>query len=127
MASSAESIADSLVSGGSGSEMVVVRAGRFRMECLPGGDYQCTRGRPIIDVEFPAAFAISVHEVTFDLYDRYLTRTQRSGVNEAEDYGWGRGDCHHPRDGSPMLVPRRRLGKAVALNRTVRGKQATGR
>lgn len=92
VASSAETFADSLVSGGSGPEMVVVPAGRFRMGCLPAGDYQCTRGRPIIDVAIPAAFAISVHEVTFDLYDRYLTRTQRSGVNEAEDYGWGRGD-----------------------------------
>ena len=91
-ASFADSFADSLVSGGSGPDMVVVPAGRFRMGCLPAGDYQCARGKPIIDVAIPAAFAISVHEVTFDVYDRYLMRTRRSGVNEAEDHGWGRGD-----------------------------------
>ena len=78
---------DALNSGGRGPEMVVLPAGSFYMGCVSG--MGCSnRERPIRDVSFAHAFAVSLHEVTLDEYDRFTAATGRPQV---EDGGWGRG------------------------------------
>ena len=75
---------DALRSGGEGPEMVVIPAGRFRMGCVSGldcFDYE----KPVHEVTIPRAFALSVHEVTFEDYDRFTY------PNKVGDSGWGRG------------------------------------
>lgn len=78
---------DALSSGGRGPEMVVVPSGRFYMGCVSG--MGCSnRERPIRDVSFANPFAVSLHEVTLDEYDRFTASTGRPPVG---DGGWGRG------------------------------------
>ena len=75
---------DVLRAGGEGPEMVVIPAGRFRMGCVSGLD--CIDDeKPVHEVTIPRAFALSVHEVTFDDYDRFTY------PNKVDDEGWGRG------------------------------------
>ena len=59
---------DVLRAGGEGPEMVVIPAGRFRMcvSSLDCFDYE----KLVHEVTIPRAFALSVHEVTFEEYDR---------------------------------------------------------
>ena len=78
-------IRDFLGSGGRGPEMVVIPAGRFRMGCLSNDDACSGDEKPVHDVTIPAPFALSVHEVTFEDYDRFMPQ------NEVNDQGWGRG------------------------------------
>ena len=78
---------DALNSGGRGPEMVVLPAGRFYMGCVSG--MGCSnRERPIREVSIAEPFAISIHEVTLDEYDRFTAATGRPQVG---DGGWGRG------------------------------------
>ena len=65
-------------------EMVVLPAGRFRMGCVSGLDCWNSE-RPVHEVMTPRAFAMSVHEVTFEDYDRFTY------PNKVDDKGWGRG------------------------------------
>ena len=76
---------EALRSGGEGPEMVVVPAGRFRMGCLSNDD-DCFRDeKPVHEVMIARPFALSVHEVTFEDYDRFAY------PNKVADEGWGRG------------------------------------
>ena len=76
---------ESLRAGGEGPEMVVIPAGRFRMGCL-SNDSRCQPVEmPVHQVTIGAPFALSVHEVTFEDYDRFTY------PNEVDDRGWGRG------------------------------------
>ena len=61
---------DALRSGGQGPAMVVIPAGRFSMGCESDPDCRYDEG-PVHDVVIPQAFALSVHEVTFEDYDRF--------------------------------------------------------
>ncbi len=75
-----------LRSGGEGLEMVVIPAGGFRMGCSSNDRSSCPgKEKPVHEVRIPAAFALSVHEVTFDDYDRFTY------PNKVDDEGWGRG------------------------------------
>ncbi len=74
-----------LGSGGEGPEMVVIPAGSFRMGCLSNDSGCVNRGKPVHEVRIPVAFALSVHEVTFDDYDRFTY------PNKVDDEGRGRG------------------------------------
>ena len=76
---------DRLLSGGEGLEMVVIPAGSFRMGCLSDDGDCWGANKPVHEVRIPAAFALSVHEVTFDDYDRFTY------PNKVDDEGWGRG------------------------------------
>ncbi|WP_237064752.1 bifunctional serine/threonine-protein kinase/formylglycine-generating enzyme family protein [Microbulbifer guangxiensis] len=73
-----------LASGGDGPEMVVVKAGTFRM-----GNSRHPFTSPIQRIRIAEPFAISAHEITFDEYDRYADAT---GAALPGDGGWGRGD-----------------------------------
>ena len=76
---------EALRSGGEGPEMVVVPAGRFRMGCL-SNDGDCSGDeKPVHEVTVARPFALSVHEVTFEDYDRFAY------PNKVADRGWGRG------------------------------------
>ncbi len=75
---------ESLRGGGEGPEMVVIPAGRFRMGCLSNADCR-DRERPVHEVTIAQPFALSVHEVTFEDYDRF-TYPQK-----VDDRGYGRG------------------------------------
>jgi len=76
---------EALRSGGEGPEMVVIPAGRFRMGCSSSDDHCFNEERPVHEVTIPAPFALSVHEVTFEDYDRF------SYPYKVDDEGWGRG------------------------------------
>ena len=74
-----------LSSGGEGPQMVVIPAGSFQMGCL-SNDADCRDWqKPVHRVTIPRPVAVSVHEVTFEDYDRF-TRP-----NKVDDEGWGRG------------------------------------
>ena len=74
-----------LSSGGESPEMVVIPAGSFRMGCL-SNDADCRDWqKPVHRVTIPRPFAVSVHEVTFEDYDRF------THPNKVDDEGWGRG------------------------------------
>ena len=75
---------DVLRSDGEGPEMVVIPAGRFRMGCVSGLDCFDDE-KPVHEVTFPRAFALSVHEVPFEDYDRFTY------PHKVDDSGWGRG------------------------------------
>lgn len=78
---------DALASGGRGPEMVVLPPGRYYMGCVSG--MGCSnRERPIRAVSFGNPFAVSIHEVTMDEYDRFTAATGRPRV---DDGSWGRG------------------------------------
>ncbi|MDE0244681.1 MAG: formylglycine-generating enzyme family protein [Gammaproteobacteria bacterium] len=75
---------DALASGGSGPEMVVIPAGRFRMGCVTRSG--CFRDeRPVHRVFFDDPIAVSRYAITFEDYDRF------AGANRPGDEGWGRG------------------------------------
>ena len=75
---------DSMRSGGGGPLMVVVPAGTFMMGCVSGRE--CVSDElPVHEVEIARSFALSVHEVTFEDYDRFTY------ADTADDEGWGRG------------------------------------
>ena len=75
--------ADALASGGSGPEMVVIPAGRFRMGCVTRSG--CFRDeRPVHRVFFDDPIAVSRYAITFEDYDRF------AGANRPGDEGWGR-------------------------------------
>ena len=74
-----------LSSGGEGPEMVVIPAGSFRMGCLSNDDDCFSDEKPVHRVTIPRPFAVSVHEVTFEDYDRF------THPNKVDDRGWGRG------------------------------------
>ena len=81
---SIERFRDSLRSGGEGPEMAVIPAGTYRMGCEPGLTcYALSKPARTVTVD---SFAISVHEVTFEEYDRF------SHPERVDDAGWGRGD-----------------------------------
>ena len=67
--------------------MVVIPAGRFHMGCL-SNNYCFSDQKPEHEVTIGAPFALSVHEVTFEDYDRFTY------PNKVDDRGWGRG--RHP-------------------------------
>ena len=78
---------------GEGPEMVVIPAGRFRMGCV-SNDGDCPdREKPVREVTISAPFALSVHEVTFEDYDRFTDppRGLHIARRKAADEGWGRG------------------------------------
>ena len=78
---------------GAGPEMVVIPAGRYRMGCV-SNDSDCQDWeKPVREVTISAPFALSVHEVTFEEYDRFADRGQYVDVarGKAADEGWGRG------------------------------------
>ena len=77
--------ADSLPSGGTGPKMVVVPSGSFRMGCLSNDDDCVDDEKPVHRVTIAEPFAVSVHEVTFEDYDRFRPE------NDVDDEGWGRG------------------------------------
>ena len=55
------------------------------MGCL-SNDHDCNDDeKPVREVVIPAPFALSVHEVTFEDYDRFTY------PNKVDDEGWGRG------------------------------------
>ena len=76
---------DPLRSGGEGPEMVVIPAGRFRMGCVSQRICRDSE-EPVHEVTIPAPFALSVHEVTFEDYDRFTY------PHKVEDQAWGRGN-----------------------------------
>lgn len=76
---------DFLRSGGKGPEMVVIPAGSFRKGCLSNDESCAHRELPAHDVTIRQAFALSVHEVTFEDYDRFTVPEM------VRDMGWGRG------------------------------------
>ena len=76
---------EALRSGGEGPLMVVIPAGSFLMGCS-SDDESCEEdARPVHDVTIRSPFALSVHEVTFEDYDRF------THPNLMPDEGWGRG------------------------------------
>ena len=75
---------EALGSGGEGPEMVVVPAGSFRMGCL-SNELCLSSELPVRTVTIAEPFAVSVHEVTFEDYDRF------THPNRVDDEGWGRG------------------------------------
>ncbi len=84
-----ETFRDTLRSGGSGPEMVVVPAGSFRMGCVSGvrcGDAEL----PVHEVTIPQAFAVSKHEVTFAQWEACVSAGGCS--HRPDDEGWGRGN-----------------------------------
>ena len=76
---------EALRSGGKGPEMVVIPAGRFRMGCSSNDDHCFDEERPVHQVTIPEPFALSVHEVSFEDYDRFAY------PHKVDDEGWGRG------------------------------------
>ncbi len=82
---------DTLRSGGTGPEMVVIPAGSFRMGCVSGVDCQEDE-QPVHQVTIPEWLAVGKYEVTFAEWDACVSAGgcgHRPG-----DEGWGRG--RHP-------------------------------
>ncbi|SHE50250.1 serine/threonine-protein kinase PpkA [Microbulbifer donghaiensis] len=77
-------IRSTLASGGRGPQMIVVKAGSFRM-----GNSKRAFASPAHRVRIEKPFAISTHEITFDEYDRFAEAT---GAALPGDAGWGRGE-----------------------------------
>ena len=76
---------ETLRGGGEGPEMVVIPAGSFRMGCLSNDRHCSDREMPVHPVTIARPFAVSVHEVTFEDYDRFTY------PNKVDDAFWGRG------------------------------------
>ncbi len=85
-----EAFRDTLRSGGTGPEMVVIPAGSFRMGCISGvGCYNDEK--PVHQVTIPQAFAVGKYEVTFAEWDACVSA---GGCSHRPDDRWGRG--RHP-------------------------------
>lgn len=81
----ADLIRDRMRDGSSGPDLVALRGGEFMRGDLKGdGDGD---EKPAMPLKL-APFAIAIHEVTFDEYDRYCEET---GAECPEDESWGRG------------------------------------
>ena len=81
-----ETFRDTLRSGGSGPEMVVVPAGSFRMGCVSG--VGCRDDEyPVHQVTIPRAFAVGKYEVTFAEWDACVSAggCDRRPLDEAGD------------------------------------------
>ncbi len=79
---------DTLASGGSGPEMVVIPAGSFRMGCVSGvGCYN--EEKPVHQVRIPRPFAVGKYQVTFAEWDACVSAGGCS--HRPNDEGWGRG------------------------------------
>ena len=76
---------ETLRGGGEGPEMVVIPGGSFRMGCLSNDSDCLDDEKPVHPVTIARPFAVSVHEVTFEDYDRFTY------PNKVDDEGWGRG------------------------------------
>ena len=85
-----DEFSDALASGGSGPDMVVIPAGRFRMGCVSGQDCQEFEF-PVHDVTIPEAFAVSIYEVTFEQWDTCVAGGGCGGYRP-DDEQWGRGN-----------------------------------
>ena len=96
---------ESLRAGGEGPEMVVIPAGRFRMGCLSNDDDCPSTEKLVHEVTIGAPFALSVHEVTFEDYDRftYPEQGRRPGLGP------------RPPPGDPGVVERRAGLRGVAV------------
>ena len=81
---------DPLASGGTGPEMAVVPAGRFRMGCLSGDDCADV-AKPVHEVTIAQAFALSKTEVTFGDWDACVSDGGCNGYRPPDRY-WGRFD-----------------------------------
>ena len=76
---------DELKSGGTGPEMIIVDAGRFRMGCVSG--VACQYNKPVREVSIKP-FAMSVYEVTRRDFQRFVEQT--GYVTDAERAPKGR-------------------------------------
>ncbi len=80
---------DPLKIGGEGPLLAVIPAGRFRMGSPPDEPERSESEGPQHEVIISRPFAIGVHAVTFDDYDRYADAI---GSQKPADEGWGRGN-----------------------------------
>lgn len=71
-------------------KIVVVPAGTFLMGSPPSGDWRFEDEEPQHPVTIGAAFAIGVHEVTFEQWDACVSGGGCGGYRPADE-GWGRG------------------------------------
>ena len=85
-----ETFRDTLRSGGTGPDMVVIRAGSFSMGCVSGVDCSDDE-KPVHQVTIPQAFAVGKYEVTFAEWDACVSA---GGCSHRPDDRWGRG--RHP-------------------------------
>jgi formylglycine-generating enzyme required for sulfatase activity len=79
---------DRLKDGGEGPLMVVIPAGRFLMGSPADEPKRERREGPQLEVVFADTFALGVYAVTFDDYDRFCDRTNRSKPDDP--FVWGR-------------------------------------
>ncbi len=85
-----ETFRDTLRSGGTGPELVVIPAGSFRMGCVSG--VGCSDDeKPVHQVTIPQAFAVGKYEVTFAEWDACVSG---GGCGHRPEDAWGRG--RHP-------------------------------
>ena len=83
-----ETLRDTLRSGGTGPEMVVIPAGSFRMGCVSGVECRDSE-KPVHQVTISRPFAVGKYEVTFAEWDACVSAGGCS--HRADDAGWGRG------------------------------------
>ena len=83
-----ETFRDTLRSGGSGPEMVVVPAGSFRMGCASAVFCE-NHELPVHHVTIPRPFAVGKYEVTFAEWD--VCVSSRGCSHRPDDWGRGRG------------------------------------
>ena len=76
-----EVFVDSLGSGGTGPEMVVIPAGTFRMGCLSHDDSCFDTEKPVHLVRISQPFALSKYEVTRGEFSRFVEATGHSTGN----------------------------------------------
>ncbi len=76
-----EVFVDSLGSGGTGPEMVVIPAGTFRMGCLSQDGSCFDREKPVHLVRISQPFALSKYEVTRGEFSRFAGATRHSTGN----------------------------------------------
>ena len=75
---------DTLANGSEGPLLTILRGGKFTR----GNDGMDTDEAPPVEITLPKPFAIGVHEVTFDEYDRFCASAE---CELPEDGDWGRG------------------------------------
>lgn len=78
---------DTLRDGGEGPLMIEIPAGHFMMGSPPDEPERQEREGPQHPVRIARPFALGVHAVTFDDYDRFAAAT---GTIHPKDQGWGR-------------------------------------